>query len=239
MSNSYWISGIHAVQAAIDNKERVVEEIIFQEKNQNKLKTTSKIKISIKNKKFFNKIFQSEEDNLVHQGVAAKIRPLPKKNLENIIKNNNDSTIVILDQINDPRNVGSIIRNCHAFGVKYLILENKSVNIKSNIMHKASSGYIEKISIIEVSNINNSILTLKKENYFVYGMDSNRGMEIFKINFAKKKIIILGSEGKGMRNNVIEKCDNLIRINTNIETESLNVSNASAIVLHHFFNKSN
>ena len=178
MDNSYWISGIHAVQAALNNKERDVLEIIVLEENLNKLLNANKIKISIQNKKFFNKIFKSEDKNFTHQGIAAKIRPLLKKNLENLLQDNNLNTVVFLDQINDPRNIGSIIRNCVAFNIKYLILENNSVNLKSNAMHKASSGYIENISIIEVSNINNALIKLKKENFFIYGMDSNAGKEL-------------------------------------------------------------
>lgn len=238
MDNSYWISGIHAVQAALNNKERNVLEIAVLEENLNKLLNANKIKISIQNKKFFNKIFKSEDKNFTHQGVAAKIRPLLKKNLENLLQDNNLNTVVFLDQINDPRNIGSIIRNCVAFNIKYLILENNSVNLKSNAMHKASSGYIENISIIEVSNINNALIKLKKENFFIYGMDSNAGKELASVNFVKKKIIILGSEGKGIRKNVSEKCNQLIKIKMNKETESLNVSNASAIILHHIANLS-
>jgi len=238
MDNSYWISGIHAVQAALNNKERDVLEIAVLEENLNKLLNANKIKISIQNKKFFNKIFKSEDKNFTHQGVAAKIRPLLKKNLENLLQDNNLNTVVFLDQINDPRNIGSIIRNCVAFNIKYLILENNSVNLKSNAMHKASSGYIENISIIEVSNINNALIKLKKENFFIYGMDSNAGKELASVNFVKKKIIILGSEGKGIRKNVSEKCNQLIKIKMNKETESLNVSNASAIILHHIANLS-
>jgi len=238
MDNSYWISGIHAVQAALNNKERDVLEIVVLEENLNKLLNANKIKISIQNKKFFNKIFKSEDKNFTHQGVAAKIRPLLKKNLENLLQDNNLNTVVFLDQINDPRNIGSIIRNCVAFNIKYLILENNSVNLKSNAMHKASSGYIENISIIEVSNINNALIKLKKENFFIYGMDSNAGKELASVNFVKKKIIILGSEGKGIRKNVSEKCNQLIKIKMNKETESLNVSNASAIILHHIANLS-
>jgi len=238
MDNSYWISGIHAVQAALNNKKRDVLEIAVLEENLNKLLNANKIKISIQNKKFFNKIFKSEDKNFTHQGVAAKIRPLLKKNLENLLQDNNLNTVVFLDQINDPRNIGSIIRNCVAFNIKYLILENNSVNLKSNAMHKASSGYIENISIIEVSNINNALIKLKKENFFIYGMDSNAGKELASVNFVKKKIIILGSEGKGIRKNVSEKCNQLIKIKMNKETESLNVSNASAIILHHIANLS-
>jgi len=238
MDNSYWISGIHAVQAALNNKERDVLEIAVLEENLNKLLNANKIKISIQNKKFFNKIFKSEDKNFTHQGVAAKIRPLLKKNLENLLQDNNLNTVVFLDQINDPRNIGSIIRNCVAFNIKYLILENNSVNLKSNAMHKASSGYIENISIIEVSNINNTLIKLKKENFFIYGMDSNGGKELASVNFVKKKIIILGSEGKGIRKNVSKKCNQLIKIKMNKETESLNVSNASAIILHHIANLS-
>ena len=238
MDNSYWISGIHAVQAALNNKERDVLEVVVLEENLNKLLNTNKIKISVQNKKFFNKIFKSEDINFTHQGIAAKIRPLLKKNLENLLQDNNLNTVVFLDQINDPRNIGSIIRNCVAFNIKYLILENNSVNLKSNAMHKASSGYIENISIIEVSNINNALIKLKKENFFIYGMDSNGGRELGSVNFVKKKIIILGSEGKGIRKNVSEKCNQLIKIKMNKETESLNVSNASAIILHHIANLS-
>ena len=239
MDNSYWISGTHAVKAAIENKNREIIEVIVLDEHKNNIKFLEKINFTIKTKKFFNKIFKSEDKNFIHQGIAAKIKPLPKKNLENLLKENNSDTIVILDHISDPRNVGSIIRNCVAFHIKCIIVENNSVNLKSNSMHKASSGCIEKISIIEVSNINNEITKLKKENFFIYGMDSNQGEEINSIKFTSKKAIILGSEGKGLRKNVSEKCDQLIRIKTSLEIESLNVSNASAIILNHFANNTN
>ena len=239
MDNSYWISGIHSVQAALDNQNRIVEELILLKDNENKLINLRKIKIKIGDNKFFNKILKLENDFSLHQGVAARIKPLPKKTIKDVLLQKNVGTILILDQINDPRNIGAIIRNCIAFNVEFLILENNSTNLKSNAMHRASSGYVEKISFIEVSNINNTLLQLQKENFYIYGMDSNKGVQIDLINFNVKKAIILGSEGKGMRNNVREKCDQLIKIKTSKEIYSLNVSNASAIILNHLWNSKN
>tara|TARA_B110000503_G_C7122146_1_gene402975 strand:- start:1021 stop:1740 length:720 start_codon:yes stop_codon:yes gene_type:complete len=239
MDNSYWVSGIHSVQAALDNQNRIIEELVLLKDSENKLIISRKIKIEIRDNKFFNKIFKLENDFSLHQGVAARIKPFPKKTIKDILLQKKESTILILDQINDPRNIGAIIRNCIAFNVKFLILENNSTNLKSNAMHRASSGYIEKISFIEVSNINNALLELQKENFYIYGMDSNKGTQIDLVNFNVKKAIVLGSEGKGMRNNVREKCDQLIKIKTTQEMESLNVSNASAIILNHLWNSKN
>ena len=236
--SSYWIYGLHVVQAALNNQKRVVEELVFLEKINTNLNIPINTKVIIKNKKFFNSIINKDENSSGHQGIAAKIKPLEKINLKDIVKNDNLNTILALDQICDPRNIGSIIRSCIAFNVNHLIIESGSTNFRTNTIHKASSGYIEKISIIEVSNINNAILELQKKNFFIYGMDSHSGKELNKIDVLKKKLILLGSEAKGLRKNVTSKCDQLIKIKTTKESESLNVANATTVMLYEIYNQS-
>ena len=143
----YWICGAHPVAQAILNDNRKIEEIwcSSHEKIQ-KLKINKKIKISLKKNEDISKIFK-DEDKFVHQGIAAKIYPLKQILFKDFLEKK-PKNIVILDNIFDQRNIGSIIRTSYAFGIDVIIASQKTINLKSNSLHKASSGYIEFMKII-------------------------------------------------------------------------------------------
>ena len=153
----------------------------------------------------------------------------------NEILSEEQNTIVILDGVSDQRNIGSIIRCCVAFGVKTIIAEKKSLNVNSNTIHKASSGYIENIDVVISSNVANNIIALKKKNYYIIGLDSNSGSNLNNFDIPKKHAFIFGSEEKGIRNNLLNKCDFRLKIKMNKTANSLNVSNTVAIVLNKVF----
>ena len=223
---SFWIGGRHAVEAALNNKNREIVRVVSLQE----IKVASKrIEIQIENKKFFNKIFMDKD--LAHQGIAALIKPLKEHSLEEEIKNNNLKNLIALDGITDTRNVGSIIRNSVAFNIDGIIVNKKEINQDSQAMYKAASGAMENIKIFPVSNITNYIKLLKKNDFWVIGFDSNAKRNFEKFKWFKKNLLIFGSENKGIGKNLLSNCDEVLKINISKKIDSLNVSCATSAVL--------
>ena len=231
--SSYWIGGKHAVEAAVNNPNRKIHEIIVLDKNSNfnKIETKfqkSKNKIKIKNEKFFNKIFPL---NFKHQGIAARIDLLNKIDLKTYLENISNNNLLLLDGVTDPRNIGSILRNCVAFNISTIILHEQNLNLKSPSMHIASSGAIEHINIIVVKNISSTIRLLKDYGFWIIGFDGDCETKISKNLFNQKNVLIFGDEGSGMRELTKKSCDQIVSIPIDKKIESLNVSSAVAVVL--------
>ena len=233
-SGLFWIGGKHAVLSAIKNPKRKINKLIITQENQKDFDPKNfnkKIITEIKDKKEIDKIFFSE--NIVHQGVAAEIENIPVIELKEYLKNksNTKNTVVVLDDITDQRNIGSIIRSCSAFDIDGIILLEKNYNPKSKMMYKSASGAMELVNIIPVSNITNALEVLKKNNYWVYGLDGHAKENIEGQKWSKQNAFVFGSEGEGLRRLVKENCDHIIKIDINKEIESLNVSNAVSVTL--------
>ena len=231
---AFWIGGKHAVLSAIKNPKRKINKVIITEENQKDLNPKNfdkKIIIEIKDKKEIDKIFINE--NVLHQGIAAEIESIPTIELKEYlnIKNNLKNTLVVLDDITDQRNIGSIIRSCSAFNVDGIILLEKNYNPKNKMMYKSASGAMELVNIIPVSNITNALVVLKKNNYWVYGLDGNAKENIKDQKWSNLNVFVFGSEGNGLRRLVKENCDHLIKIEINKKIGSLNVSNAVSVTL--------
>ncbi len=233
-TGAFWIGGKHAVLSAIKNPKRKINKVIITEENQKDLNPKNfnkKIIIEIKDKKEIDKIFINE--NILHQGIAAEIESIPTIELKEYlnIKNNLKNTLVVLDDITDQRNIGSIIRSCSAFNVDGIILLEKNYNPKNKMMYKSASGAMELVNIIPVSNITNALVVLKKNNYWVYGLDGNSKENIEDQKWSNRNVFVFGSEGNGLRRLVKENCDHLIKIEINKKIGSLNVSNAVSVTL--------
>jgi 23S rRNA (guanosine2251-2'-O)-methyltransferase len=232
--NSYWIGGRHAVEAALLNPARKKYEIVLSDRSHHadeiieKFKSFAKI-TTIKNQKFFNKIFPLD---FKHQGVAARISSFDRIELKDYLKNNADEkNIVLLDGVTDPRNIGSIIRNCIAFNVSTIILHEQGLNAKSPSMHVAASGAIEHINLIIVKNISSALRLLKENDFWVFGFDGTSKLIFDKSLSNKKNILIFGDEGSGLRDLTKKLCDQLVKIPISRKIESLNVSSAVVAAL--------
>ena len=227
MSN-YMILGKYPVIEAIKSKTKKLLKVYILDQNLKYLQKLDYKNFKIVDKKFFKNIVK--EQDIVHQGFAAKIL---KVSLDFKEIKNSSNNIVLLDNINDPRNQGAIIRNCLAFSVYDIVIEKKFYKEDSLFMHLTSSGATMKTKIYEVSNLNNIIKVLKKNNFFIYGLDNNGSYSIDNYKFnANKNVFIFGSEGCGLRRNISEKCDAILKININNNIDSLNVANACAISLY-------
>ena len=235
------IYGYHAVKAALKNTNRSHDELLISENNTklaHKFKSIVK-KISILELKEFRRFFGDEKST---QGIVLKTYDFRRPNLDEFIDKENlldKSVIIALDQITDPQNIGSIMRSCALFNCKgILIAKDHSPELTPSLL-KAASGASEIVNYFRVTNLKRSISQLKKHGYWVYGFDSSKTHEVSEINFAKKSILVFGSEGKGMRDLVKKECDEIIKIrmqqNLKYEIDSLNVSNATSIALYEFY----
>ena len=170
-----------------------------------------------------------------HQGVVVFASKIIKKRLSEYLKNLSikKTKILILDQLTDPQNVGSIIRSAFAFNFDAVCLLKNNSPIETPSLIKASAGEIEKIQILEIGNLVQEIKVLKKQNFFVYGLDGQGGKRIQEIDKTDDRIaLIIGAEGKGLRNLTKQNVDELIKIDINSKCNSLNASNAATIAMY-------
>lgn len=230
MTKKFWICGYHTVLAAIQNKNRIIHRVAILEKFIND--SQIHFKKNIEKIKFFEKLFGKQ---FAHQGIAAEIEELQLPKFETEVNNNNFNKIIILDGITDPRNIGSIFRSALAFNFKHILINEKEINPTSFEMYKASSGSIENLKIFKVSNIKNGINILKKNNFWVYGLDSKANKEMKELKLPEKIAYVFGSEGFGIKTIIKKYCDDFIKIKIH-HIESLNVSNAvsALLALHNY-----
>ena len=236
--SSFFIAGRHAVFGALKNPERRVLKIFLTEESKKNIHRKSpkknllnEVKVYFKTKKELDKY--STRENLLHQGYVAEIEHLEKPILREFIKNKNNITLVCLDGVTDPRNIGALIRSAASFNIDGIIIKERHYPNESKLMYKASSGAIEYLNIFEVSNINSTLKNLKDKNFWVYGFDGSGEKKFTDIDWKGNNILLFGSEGSGLHQHTSKYADFLVRIDINKKIESLNISNSAAIVFHH------
>ena len=233
------ISGINSCTSCmLHNPDKIIEifiniekksyfsELIEQNKLNNKtrlLKKSDFSKLGIKNDRFFNDIVIRRE----------KYKPF---NLEDILKNNEKSLIVVADQITDQNNLGNIIRTALLIGADGLMLSEHSSADINDVTSLTSSGAVEVLKYHVSKNINRSIEFLKKSGYWTYSLDMSGQVINKDFKFDNKSVIIVGSEGKGIRKNILSKSDFKICIpQENVNgIDSYNAANSLAIAAYHF-----
>lgn len=162
----------------------------------------------------------------LHQGIVLKIKDYDFYDIQDLT----DDVIVILDHLEDPHNLGAIIRTCEAAGIKDIVIpKDRSVSINSTVM-KTSAGCLDRVKIASVTNLVNTINYFKEKGYWVIGTDMI-GTDYKDLDYKGKIVIIIGNEGKGMSRLVKESCDFIASIPMYGEVNSLNASVAAAIIL--------
>ncbi len=166
-----------------------------------------------------------------HQGVVAYISPLPYYDLDEIIKDDAEF-VVALDGITDVHNFGAILRTVDATGFKHVIIpERKSVAINS-ALSRTSVGAVEYLKLIRVKSLGNALRDLREKNYFVVGSDMNSTMDYRDLDYSGKLVLVIGSEGTGMRKHIAKLCDFNIAIPMLGKINSLNASVSASIILY-------
>ena len=236
--STFFIAGRHAVMGALRNPNRRVMKIFLTEdskKNIHKLSPNKNllkdVKVFFKTKKELDKYCRSED--ILHQGYVAEIEHLENIELKEFIKGKNNLTFVCLDEVTDPRNIGSLIRSAASFDIDGLIVKERHFPSESKVLYKSASGCVENLNIFKVSNINTILKYLRAQNFWVYGFDANSDKDFTQVKWAGNNILLFGSEGYGLKKHTEKYTDFSVKININKNVESLNISNSAAIVFHH------
>jgi len=238
---TFLIAGKHAVTEALKNPLRNVLKVFLTEdskktlnkenENKNLLKD---IKIFYKTKKELDRLCSKEQ--ISHQGLIAEIEHLEECDLSNYLSSINEEeniTLAALEEVSDPRNIGSIIRTASSFNIDGLIVKERSFPSESKLLYKSASGSMEHLKIFEVSNISTTLKKLKDEDFWICGFDVSGKNDFAKHDWSGKNVVLFGSEGYGLKYQTLKNLDFLMKIDINKKIESLNISNSAAIVFHH------
>ena len=238
---SFFIVGKHAVTEALKNPKRKVLRVFLTEDSKKKLNKNNQQFNLLKNVKVFYKTKREldnycTKDQITHQGLVAEVEHLEKLTIKEYINKNlnkNNITLVALEEVTDPRNIGSIIRSAASFNIDGIIVKERSFPSESKLLYKSASGCIELINIFEVSNINTSLKYLKSNNFWVSGFDLGAKKDFTEHNWNGNNILLFGSEGSGLNYQTKKNSDYLLKIDMNKSVESLNISNSATVVFHH------
>ena len=238
--STFLIAGKHAVTEALKNPNRKVHKVLLTEdskktlykenQNSNILKD---IKIFYKTKKELDRLCAKEE--ISHQGLIAEIEHLQNISLKEYLfsrQDQKDTILVALEDVTDPRNIGSIIRSAASFNIDGIIVKERSFPSESKYLYKSASGCIEHINIFEVSNISTTLKYLKTKNFWICGFDKDGKKDFSENDWIGNHVLLFGSEGYGLRYQTLKNSDFLLKIKINNKIVSLNISNSAAVVFH-------
>ncbi|MCI5050575.1 MAG: 23S rRNA (guanosine(2251)-2'-O)-methyltransferase RlmB [Rickettsiales bacterium] len=222
--SGYWMFGTHACLAALENPMRKINRVVATRAMAEQIDYPH---IDIKEHSAIDGIVPPGS---VHQGIAVLTKPLDQPDLEEVAES--QGTLMMLDQVTDPHNVGAILRSAAAFGVKAVIYPKDNAPNESGTLAKSACGALEMVPLIQVTNLSNSIKTVKKMGYWIAGLDGEAREPIEKAKGLSPLCLVMGAEGKGLRRLTQEHCDTMFAIPMDPQMESLNVSNAAAIALY-------
>jgi 23S rRNA (guanosine2251-2'-O)-methyltransferase len=164
-----------------------------------------------------------------HQGVVALGAAKRYAELEDVAET--ARMLVVLDSVEDPHNLGAVIRTAHAAGADAVVVpERRAVGLTETVA-KAAAGALEHLAVVRVTNINRALEDLKKRGYWIYGVDERGDQDYDHVDYAERAVLVFGAEGKGLHQMVREHCDVLVRIPMSGKISSLNVSVAAGVVL--------
>tara|TARA_B100001964_G_C14140938_1_gene557394 strand:+ start:131 stop:883 length:753 start_codon:yes stop_codon:yes gene_type:complete len=238
---TFLITGKHAVTEALKNPMRKVLKVFLTEdskktlnKNNQNLNLLNNIKLLFKTRKELDRL--CSKDEISHQGLIAEIGHAEQINLKDYLKsleNKRNVIFVALEEVTDPRNIGSIVRSAASFNIDGLIIKERCFPSESKLLYKSASGCMEHINIFEVSNISSTLKYLKTKNFWICGFDKNANKEFTEHDWEGNNVLLFGSEGYGLKYHTIKNSDFLFKININKKIESLNISNSAAVVFHY------
>ena len=232
--SSFLIVGQHAVIEALRNPKRKVLKVFLTEESKKnihrknpKKNVLEDVKVYFKSKKELDKY--TSKDQMMHGGYIAEVEHIDQPDLKEFIKGKNNLTFVCIDEVTDPRNIGSLIRSASSFHIDGLIVKERQFPSDSKLMYKAASGCMEHINIFEVSNINSTLKNLREKNFWVYGFDARGEKDFTDIKWEGKNVLLFGSEGFGLKNQTLKNADFKfkIKINKNGRSIYLNIGRFS------------
>ena len=233
------IIGRNAVIEALKNDSRTIETLYI---SNNKLEGSINTIVGIaKEKKIIIKEVDKRKldsmcDGETHQGVIAKVTPFKYCEVSDILdlarERGEAPFIVILDEVEDPHNLGSIARTAELFGVHGIIIPKRRSASVTATVYKSSVGAIEHVKVAKVTNLNATIDSLKEEGIWVYGADIRAEEYSYEVDYSGPCALIIGNEGRGISKLTVQKCDKLIKIPMVGKINSLNASVAGGIMMY-------
>lgn len=225
-----WIYGVHAVLAALGNPKRKVLEV---RATRNMLEGHGEApidpaKVTLTDGEALSALLPP---GAVHQGIAARVQPLEGVRLDQALPEA-DGIALILDQVTDPQNIGAIFRSAAAFGARAIIQQDRKAPPITGSLAKAAVGGIEVVPDVRVVNIAQTIAELSQDGWTTIGLSGDAEHDLHEVLDGSPVVLVMGAEGKGLRQLVGTRCDRLARIPIHPHMESLNVSAATAIALY-------
>ena len=222
------VFGKNVARDLLLNNNKKVEKIILQEGfSDNEILSlieNRKINVIIKQKRDIDRLISG-----VHQGILLYIPDYQYSSIETAY---NDDVVVILDHLEDPHNLGAIIRTCEAAGIRSVILpKDRQVQINATVM-KTSVGTLDNMNMISVTNLVNTINKLKENGFWIVGTALDNSVDFKTIDYSGKIALVIGNEGSGISNIVANNCDFLAKIPMYGKTNSLNASVAAGIMIY-------
>jgi len=238
MSKSIYIYGFHSIESLLNsNPESILKVFVLNGRKDSRVinlnKTLSDLRIP------FSGLDKNDLDHIAkgeaHQGVISEVilPPLLTEDalLSSIENLKEKPLILILDSIQDPRNLGACLRSANAAGVSHVIINKDGSAPINALVHKASAGAINSLQIFHVTNLSRTIKSIQEKGIWVIGLDGDSSSKIYDINLSDPTAIVMGTEGKGIRQLIKKTCDQLVTIPMSGNIESLNVSVATGIAL--------
>ncbi len=238
MSKSINLFGFHSIESLlITNPESIIKVSIQSNRKDKRAAelintlTRQKIPFLTSDRNDLDRIAKGE----IHQGVISEVILPPLMNEESLLnsisENSTKPLILILDSIQDPRNLGACLRSANAAGVEHVVINKDGSAPINALVHKTSAGAINTLRIYHVTNLSRTIKDLQKRGVWVIGLDGNSQSTIYDVNLTDTTAIVMGSEGKGIRQLIKKTCDQIVTIPMSGDIESLNVSVATGIAL--------
>ena len=244
--STFLIVGKHAVLEALKNPHRKIERVFVTEDAQKKLnRENQNYNLFKKVHVFFKSIKELDnlcgKDETAHQGLVAEVEQLEETTLKEYILENKEKNLnlIALEEVTDPRNIGSIIRSAVAFKMDGIIVKARSFPSKSKLLYKSASGGVEHMNIFKVSNLNTALKYLKSKDFWVSAFDISATKDFTKNDWKGRNVLLFGSEGFGIKNKTLDNADFKFKIQINKSIESLNISNTVSIVCHFISKKIN
>ena len=232
-----YIFGKNSVLEALKNKKREINKILLQKGLHGDSKTEEIINLAKENGIIFQfapkeKFYQFKDYS--YQGVVAYCSPIKYKDLHEFLEYApKNAKVVVLDEVEDPHNVGSIIRTAACAGFNAVILPKRRSAAINSTVEKSSAGAVNHIDIINVSSLSGAIELLKKNNYWVIATDAKSTDNYYEVDYTNSNIVIvMGSEKTGISKTILKQADFTVKIPMFADFDSLNVANAASIIIY-------
>jgi len=221
--------GWHTVTMALQNPNRRIRKLLVTENAARRLaedRIETPVAAEIVRP---SQIDQRLGPDAVHQGLLAEADPLPSPDLETLAQ---EGMVLVLDQITDPHNVGAIMRSAAAFAAKAIITTARHSPEATGVLAKAASGALELVPLVTVQNLARALNALNERGFMTVGLDSAGNEALSAMTLRQPLALVLGAEGKGLRQLTRETCSAVARLDMPGEIKSLNVSNAAVLALY-------